>query len=174
MISFRNMFKLRVTPLPVSSKLGPNFTDANNSPLPTLQESNRSRQPKNKFSRCLNFRDAVEMDPTTTSAKCNRILYQPGSPAVGLNLKDTDNLSSSTPKESYRTRQSKNNSSRCSIFGNKGKIDSLSDSDDFGEEVIYSQESPNMEEFFRDFDWDLNRFVEYRSPFTRKETLSNY
>jgi hypothetical protein len=29
-----------------------------------------------------------------------------------------------------------------------------------------------MEEFFRDFDWDLNRFVEYRSPFTRKETLT--
>ena len=28
-----------------------------------------------------------------------------------------------------------------------------------------------MEEFFRDFDWDLDRFVEYRSPFTRKETL---
>jgi hypothetical protein len=29
-----------------------------------------------------------------------------------------------------------------------------------------------MWEFFRDFDWDLNRFVEYRSPFTtRKETL---
>ena len=36
----------RVTPLPVSSKLGPNFTDANNSPLPTSQESNRSRQLK--------------------------------------------------------------------------------------------------------------------------------
>jgi hypothetical protein len=35
----------------------------------------------------------VEVDPTTTSAKCNRILHQPGSPAVGLNLKDTDNLS---------------------------------------------------------------------------------
>ena len=52
-----------------------------------------------------------------------------------------------------------------------GKIDSLSDSDDFGEEVIYSQESPKMEESFKDFDWDLNRFVEYRSPFTRKETL---
>ena len=30
-----------------------------------------------------------------------------------------------------------------------------------------------MEEFFRDFDWELNRFVEYRSPFTRKETLPN-
>ena len=28
-----------------------------------------------------------------------------------------------------------------------------------------------MEEFIRDFDWDLNRFVEYRSPVTRKETL---
>jgi hypothetical protein len=28
-----------------------------------------------------------------------------------------------------------------------------------------------MEEFIRDFDWDLNRFVEYRSPFTRKKTL---
>jgi hypothetical protein len=28
-----------------------------------------------------------------------------------------------------------------------------------------------MDGFFRDFDWDLNRFVEYRSPFTRKETL---
>jgi hypothetical protein len=36
---------------------------------------------------------------------------------------------------------------------------------------MYSQESPKMEEFFRDFDWDLNQFVEYRSPFTRKETL---
>jgi hypothetical protein len=123
------------------------------------------------ISRCLSFRDAVEMDPTATSAKGNRILHQPGFPAVGLNVRDTDNLSPSTPKESYRTRQSKNNSSRCSIFGNKGKIDSLSDSDDFGEEVIYSPESPKMEEFIRDFDWDLNRFVEYRSPFTRKETL---
>ena len=46
-----------------------------------------------------------------------------------------------------------------------------SDSDDFGEEVIYSQESPKMEEFSRDFDWDLDRFVEYRSPFKRKESL---
>ena len=62
-------------------------------------------------------------------------------------------------------------SSRCSIFGINGKIDPLSESDDFDEEVIYSQESPHLEEFFRDFDWDLNRFVEYRLPFTRKETL---
>ena len=84
-------------------------------------------------------------------------------------LKDTDNLSPSTPKDSYRTRQSKNNSSRCSIFGINWKIDPLSESDDFGEEVIYSQESPKMEEFFRDFDWDLDRFVEYRSPFTQEK-----
>jgi hypothetical protein len=55
--------------------------------------------------------------------------------------------------------------------GINGKIDPLSDSDDLGEEVIYSQESPKMEESFKDFNWDLNRFVEYRSPFTRKETL---
>ena len=83
----------------------------------------------------------MEVGPTTTSAKCNRIIHQPGSSAVGLNLKDTDNLSPSTPKDSYRTRQSKKNSSRCSIFGINGKIDPLSDSDDFDEEVIYSQES---------------------------------
>ena len=83
----------------------------------------------------------MEVDPTTTSAKCNRILHQSGSSAVGLNLKDSDNLSPSTPKDSYRTRQSKKHSSRCSIFGINGKIDTLSDSDDFGEEVIYSQES---------------------------------
>ena len=95
---------------------------------------------------------------------CTSIYHQPGSSAVGLNLKDTDNLSPSTPKDSYRTRQSKKNSSRCSIFGINGKIDPLSDSDDFGEEVIYSQESPNMEEFYRDFDWELDRFVEYRLP----------
>jgi hypothetical protein len=82
-----------------------------------------------------------------------------------------DNLSPSTSKDSYRTRQPKKISSRCSIFGINGKIDPLSDSNDFGEEVIYSQESPKMEESFKDFDWDLNRFVEYRSPFTRKETL---
>ena len=51
--------------------------------------------------------DAVEVDPTTTSAKCNRTLHQPDSSAVGLNLKDTDNLPPSTLKDSYRTRQSK-------------------------------------------------------------------
>ena len=29
-----------------------------------------------------------------------------------------------------------------------------------------------MDEIIRDFDWELSRFVEYRSPFTRKEILS--
>ena len=87
------------------------------------------------------------MDPTTTSAKCNRILHHPDSSALGLNLKDTDNLSPSTPIYSYRTRQSKTNSSRCSFVGINGKIDLLSEYDEVNEEVIYSQESPNMEEF---------------------------
>jgi hypothetical protein len=70
-----------------------------------------------------------------------------------------------------KTRMICNNSSRCSIFGNTGKIDSPSDSDEFGEEVIYSHESPKMDEIIKDFDWESSRFVEYRSPFTRKETL---
>ena len=63
-------------------------------------------------------------------------------------------------------------SSRCSSFGNKGTIDSPSDSDEFGEEVIYSHESPEADEIIRDFDWDLDRFVAYRSPLTSKERLS--
>jgi hypothetical protein len=51
---------------------------------------------------------SLKLGPTfTASAKCNRILHQPGSSAVGLNLKDTDNLSPSMPKDSYRTRQTK-------------------------------------------------------------------
>ena len=41
---------------------------------------------------------------------------------------------------------------------NKGEIVSPSDSDGFGEEVIYSQESPRKDEAFRDFDWEKNRF----------------
>jgi hypothetical protein len=95
---------------------------------------------------------------------CHKNFHQPDSSAVGLNLKDTDNLSPSTPKHSYRTRQSKKNSSRCSIVGINGKIDPLSEYDEVDEEVIYSQESPNMVKVYRDFDWELDRFVEYRFP----------
>ena len=48
--------------------------------------------------------------------------------------------------------------------GINGKIDPLSEYDEVDEEVIYSQESPNMVEVYRDFDWELHRFVEYRLP----------
>jgi hypothetical protein len=51
-----------------------------------------------------------------------------------------------------------------SIVGINGKIDPLSEYDEVDEEVIYSQESPNMVEFYRDFDWEFDRFVEYRLP----------
>ena len=40
------------------------------------------------------------------------------------------------------------------------------------EEVLYSQESPKWDEFYKDFDWDADSFVEYKSPLIRKETLS--
>ena len=45
--------------------------------------------------------------------------------------------------------------SRCSFVGINGKIDPLSEYDEVDEEVIYPQESPNMEEFYRDFDWEF-------------------
>ena len=50
--------------------------------------------------------------------------------------------------------------------------DSPSDSDEFSEEVIYSQESPKMVDIITDFDWDSGRFVEFKSPFTKKAILS--
>jgi hypothetical protein len=64
----------------------------------------------------------------------------------------------------YLITQSTKNSSRCSIVGINGKIGPLSEYDEVDEEVIYSQESPNMVEVYRDFDWELDRFVEYRLP----------
>ena len=77
-----------------------------------------------------------------------------------------------TPKESYGSRQSQHKSSRCSSSGNKGMIDSPSDSDEFSEEVIYSQGSPKVGDVFMDYNWDLDRFVEFKSPLTRNEILS--
>ena len=50
--------------------------------------------------------------------------------------------------------------------------DSPSDSDEFSEEVIYSQESPKMVDIITGVDWDSGRFVGSKSPFTRKEILS--
>ena len=51
-------------------------------------------------------------------------------------------------------------------------IDSPSDSDEFSEEVIYSQESPKVGDIITDYDWNSDRFVEFKSPFTRNEILS--
>ena len=51
-------------------------------------------------------------------------------------------------------------------------IDSPNDSDEFSEEVIYSQGSPKVGDVFTDYDWDLDRFVEYKSPLKRNEILS--
>ena len=46
------------------------------------------------------------------------------------------------------------------------------ESDGSGEEVSYSQEPPKRDVFYRDFDWDLDCFVQYESPLIRKKTLS--
>ena len=51
-------------------------------------------------------------------------------------------------------------------------IDSPNDSDEFSEEVIYSQGSPKVGDVFMDYNWDLDRFVELKSPLTRNEILS--
>ena len=56
--------------------------------------------------------------------------------------------------------------------GNTGMVAFPNESDGSGEEVIYSQESPKRDDFYRDFDWDAGCFVEYKSPLIRKETLS--
>jgi hypothetical protein len=37
--------------------------------------------------------------------------------------------------------------------------DSPSNSDEIGEEVIYSHESPKVDEFIRDFNWGLDRLL---------------
>ena len=112
------------------------------------------------------------MDSPATSAKCNRVLHRPGFPEFGPNSRDADNLPPPTPKESYGSRQSQHNSSSYSNSGNKGTNDAPSDSDEFSEEVIYSQESPQMGDVITDYDWDLDRFVELKSPLTRNEILS--
>ena len=67
-------------------------------------------------------------------------------------------------KKFVQNQAIKKKSSRCSIVEINGKIDPLSEYDEVDEEVIYSQESPNMVEVYRDFDWELDRFVEYRFP----------
>ena len=50
--------------------------------------------------------------------------------------------------------------------------DSPIDSDEPSEEVIYSQGSSKVDDVYMDYDWDLNRFVEYNSPLKGKAILS--
>ena len=51
-------------------------------------------------------------------------------------------------------------------------IDSPSDADEFSEEVIYSQGSSKVDDVSMDYNWDLDRFVEYNSPLKGKAILS--
>ena len=110
-----------------------------------------------------------EMNSTDNSNEHNRVNHRPESPKIGQSSTDTDNLSPPSPQASNRSRQPKNKFSRCLIPGNTGMVDFLTYSDDLGEEVIYSQESPKRDDIIRNFDWDLDRFVEYRSPFKQEK-----
>ena len=51
-------------------------------------------------------------------------------------------------------------------------IDSPNDYDELNDEVIYPQGSTKVRDVFTDYDWDLDRTVEYESPLKRKEILS--
>ena len=79
---------------------------------------------------------------------------------------------SSLSYELHGVRQSQHKFSRFSSSGNKGMIDSPNDYDELNEEVIYSQGSTKVCDVFTDYDWDLDRIVEYESPLKRKEILS--
>ena len=112
------------------------------------------------------------MDSPAPSAKCNRGLRRPGFLEFGPNFRDADNIPPPTPNELYGFRQSQHKSSRFSSSGNKGMIDSPNDYDELNEEVINSQGSTKVCDVFTDYDWDLDRIVEYESPLKRKEILS--
>ena len=51
-------------------------------------------------------------------------------------------------------------------------IDSPNDSDESSEEVIYPQGSSTVDDVYMDYNWDLDRFVEYNSPLKGKAILS--
>jgi len=51
-------------------------------------------------------------------------------------------------------------------------IGSPNDCDVLNDEVIYPQGSTKVRDVFTDYDWDLDRIVEYESPLKRKEILS--
>ena len=58
-----------------SPKRGQTFRDFDNLSPPTSQESNRTRQPKNKSSRCFNFGDNVESDSSSNSDELEEVIY---------------------------------------------------------------------------------------------------
>jgi len=87
---------------PVPLTLGLHPTDADILSPPPSQESNRARQPKNKFSHCLNSGNGVEMDSPAPSAKCNRGLRRPGFLEFGPNFRDADNIPPPNTKRDVR------------------------------------------------------------------------
>ena len=48
----------------------------------------------------------------------------------------------------------------------------INNSDESSEEVIYSQGSSKVDDVYMDYNWDLDRFVEYNSPLKGKAILS--
>ena len=114
----------------------------------------------------------METDSPAPSVKCNRGLRRPGILEFGPTFRDVDNIPPPPPNELYGFRQPQHKSSRFSSSGNKGMIDSPNDYDELNEEVIYSQGSTKVCDVFKDYDWDLDRIVEYESPLKRKEILS--
>ena len=52
-------------------------------------------------------------------------------------------------------------------------FDPPNDYDELIDEVIYPQGSTKVRDVFTDYDWDLDRTVEYESPLKRKEILSS-
>ena len=80
---------------------------------------------------------------------------------------------SSLSYELHGVRQSQHKFSRFSSSGNKGMFDPPNDYDELNDEVIYPQGSTKVRDVFTDYDWDLDRTVEYESPLKRKEILSS-
>jgi|UPI0004AD6B8E hypothetical protein len=161
----------QVNHLPESVKLGLKSRDTDNLSPPTSQESNRSRQPKNKSSRCSSFSNKGTIDsPSDSAGFGKKVIYSQVSPKMAEIIRDFDRELDRFVE--YKSPLTRKETLSLPSFGNKGTIDSPSDSDEFGKEMIYSHESPEADEIIRDFDWDLDRFVAYRSPLTTKEILS--
>ena len=127
----------------------------------------------NKFSHCSNHGNGVETDSSAPSAKCYQGHRRPGTLELGLTPRDVDNIPPPLPNERYGARQPQHKFSRFSSSGNKGMFDPPNDYDELNDEVIYPQGSTKVRDVFTDYDWDLDRTVEYESPLKRQEILSS-